>query len=354
MSIYGILVPAKEVGGDLYDFYIRDEKLFFCLGDVSGKGVPASLVMAVTRSLFRTVSAHIDSPEMAMTQMNNAMSEMNESSLFVTLFIGILDLRTGLLHFSNAGHCPPVILGNGASALTVDANIPLGVMPNWNFTAQQTTITPGQTIFLYTDGLTEAENANHAQFGEEHMMEFLSSASSQPHQLIDAVSDAVHAFVDGAEQSDDLTMLAIEFSKYLVDKPSTYDITLHNDVQEIPRLAAFIEEVAEANGINMSLSMNINLAMEEAVVNVMNYAYPTGTQGDIDIQASLAGNELTFTITDSGTPFDPTQTTVPDTSLEAEDRPIGGLGIHLVRQLMDTLEYQYLNGKNILTLKKKI
>ena len=186
------------------------------------------------------------------------------------------------------------------------------------------------------------------------MMEFLSSASSQPHQLIDAVSDAVHAFVDGAEQSDDLTMLAIEFSKYLVDKPSTYDITLHNDVQEIPRLAAFIEEVAEANGINMSLSMNINLAMEEAVVNVMNYAYPTGTQGDIDIQASLAGNELTFTITDSGTPFDPTQTTVPDTSLEAEDRPIGGLGIHLVRQLMDTLEYQYLNGKNILTLKKKI
>ena len=354
VSIYGILVPAKEVGGDLYDFYIRDEKLFFCLGDVSGKGVPASLVMAVTRSLFRTVSAHIDSPEMAMTQMNNAMSEMNESSLFVTLFIGILDLRTGLLHFSNAGHCPPVILGNGASALTVDANIPLGVMPNWNFTAQQTTITPGQTIFLYTDGLTEAENANHAQFGEEHMMEFLSSASSQPHQLIDAVSDAVHAFVDGAEQSDDLTMLAIEFSKYLVDKPSTYDITLHNDVQEIPRLAAFIEEVAEANGINMSLSMNINLAMEEAVVNVMNYAYPTGTQGDIDIQASLAGNELTFTITDSGTPFDPTQTTVPDTSLEAEDRPIGGLGIHLVRQLMDTLEYQYLNGKNILTLKKKI
>ena len=213
LAMFGTLVPAKEVGGDLYDFYVRDQKLFFCLGDVSGKGVPASLVMAVTRSLFRTVSAHIEEPEKVMTQMNQAMSEMNESSMFVTLFIGVLDLRTGALAYSNAGHCPPVVVHQGsATPIVMDANIPVGLMPDWQYTRQDTVVSPGSTIFLYTDGLTEAENAEHGQYGEERMYEVLAKADGQaPRKLIATMTDAVHAFVAGAEQSDDLTMLAIQF-----------------------------------------------------------------------------------------------------------------------------------------------
>ena len=213
LAMAGSLVPAKEVGGDLYDFYVRDRKLFFCVGDVSGKGVPASLVMAVTRSLFRTVSAHTEDPEQVMKQMNNAMSEMNESSMFVTLFIGVLDLHNGQLAYSNAGHCPPVVITDGEVApIDMDANIPVGLMTDWQYSRQTVTIAPDSTIFVYTDGLTEAENVEHGQYGEERMLGALKQNSKlAPKNLIASMNDSVHAFVAGAEQSDDLTMLAIHF-----------------------------------------------------------------------------------------------------------------------------------------------
>lgn len=357
VSMFGSLVPAKEVGGDLYDFHVNNDKLFFCIGDVSGKGVPAALVMAVTRSLFRSVSSHENDPSKIMTTMNNAMSEMNESSMFVTLFIGVLNLRNGQLNYSNAGHNPSVTIKDKAEMLPVDANIPLGLIPNWTYTNQQSSLQPGDTIFLYTDGLTEAENASHQLFGEERMMEILSKTTHNPHDIINTMTDAIHKFVGDAEQSDDLTMLAIEPNQFLGDEKlpdNCEDITLPNDVKAVPQLASFIEEVAEKHGADLSTVMNINLALEEAVVNVMNYAYPKGTSGEINVNASFNEGTLVFTLSDAGTPFDPTQSKEPDLSLEAEDRPIGGLGIHLIRQLMDSIEYRRENGRNILTLKKKL
>lgn len=360
VTMFGSIVPAKEVGGDLYDFYIRDEKLFFCLGDVSGKGVPASLVMAVTRSLFRTVSSHEGSPDRIMTQINNAMSEMNESSMFVTLFVGVLNLRTGQVAYCNAGHNPPVLVNANPHFIHQDANIPVGLMSEWGYTLQEGQMEPGDLLFLYTDGLTEAENANHDQFGEERMMETLCHISREPRMMIDGMSKAIHGFVNGAEQSDDLTMLAIKFVHPIKDDASqpaasdAYHITLQNDVQQVPQLAAFVEEVGESLGLTPSTIMNLNLAMEEAVVNVMNYAYPTGTQGDIDITAAHEDGFISFTIQDSGTPFDPTGKEEPDLTLPAEERPIGGLGIMLVRQLMDEVSYDRIDNKNTLTLKKKI
>ena len=357
VSIFGALVSAKEVGGDLYDFYVRDGQLFFCIGDVSGKGVPASLVMAVTRSLFRSTSANENDPAKVMSLINNAMAEMNDSSMFVTLFIGNLNLQNGLLHYSNAGHCPAVILDDSVTQLPVDANIPVGLMSDWSFTGQQTTIQPGNLIFLYTDGLTEAENQEHQLFGENRMMEALSHAARTPHAIIDTLNESISAFVGDAEQSDDLTMLAIQMNNYM-DNSKTSDctrcITLPNDVNAVPQLAAFIEEVAESHGADPSVTMNIDLALEEAVVNVMNYAYPEGTFGEVDVTACFCDGTLIFTVSDSGIPFDPTKVSDPDTSLSAEERPIGGLGIHLVRQLMDEVAYCYENNHNILTLKKKI
>ena len=357
VSIFGALVSAKEVGGDLYDFYVRDGQLFFCIGDVSGKGVPSSLVMAVTRSLFRSTSANENDPAKVMSFINNAMAEMNDSSMFVTLFIGNLNLQNGLLHYSNAGHCPAVILGESVTQLPVDANIPVGLMSDWSFTGQQTTIQPGNLIFLYTDGLTEAENQEHQLFGENRMMEALSHAARTPHAIIDTLNESISAFVGDAEQSDDLTMLAIQLNNYMDNSKtsdSTRRITLPNDVNAVPQLAAFIEEVAESHGADPSVTMNIDLALEEAVVNVMNYAYPEGTFGEVDVTACFCNGTLIFTVSDSGIPFDPTKVSDPDTSLSAEERPIGGLGIHLVRQLMDEVAYCYENNHNILTLKKKI
>jgi sigma-B regulation protein RsbU (phosphoserine phosphatase) len=215
LSIFGSLTPAKAVGGDLFDFYIRDEKLFFCIGDVSGKGVPASLYMAVTRSLFRNVSAHVAEPELIVSALNNAQSEGNDSNMFVTIFIGVLELSTGLLRYCNAGHDSPLLIGRSVGTLPCDSNLPIGIISGYEFKQQEVLIDPMTTIFLFTDGLTEAENSSHAQFGDSRISrlanDLLSLRQHQPDSLIAKMTEAVHQFVGNAEQSDDLTMLAIQF-----------------------------------------------------------------------------------------------------------------------------------------------
>ena len=216
IDIYGQLTPARAVGGDLFDFYIRDEKLFFCVGDVSGKGVPASMFMAVARSLFRNVSAHVPEPHIIAKALNESMSDGNEMNMFVTMFIGVLDLQTGHLSYCNAGHDAPLLIGQGVGVLPCESNLPIGLM-DWNFVMQETTIVPGTTIFLFTDGLNEAENALHQQFGDERILQLaeeqLAKGEYQPMPLIQRMSAAVHFFAGAAEQSDDLTMLAIQYKK---------------------------------------------------------------------------------------------------------------------------------------------
>ena len=211
IDLFGQVTPAKAVGGDLYDFFIRDEKLFFCIGDVSGKGVPASLVMAVTRSLFRNIAAHTIEPQQMVKGINESLSDNNETSMFVTLFVGVIDLTTGRLDYCNAGHDVPLVLTDGeVSELPCDPNIPAGVMPGWEFTCQQTQLKRGTTLFLYTDGLNEAEDISHQQFGMERVTETTKAAGNSPQALIAAMSAAVAQFVGDAEQSDDLTMFAIQ------------------------------------------------------------------------------------------------------------------------------------------------
>ena len=220
IDIYGTLTPAKDVGGDLFDFYIRDEKLFFCIGDVSGKGVPASLVMAVTRTLFRNVSAHVSKPDMIASAINNALAEGNATSMFVTLFIGILDLQTGGLNYCNAGHNSPLIIGRNVSLLPCDPNLPIGIESVWQFSCQNTILEPQSSIFLYTDGLNEAENINHAQFGDQRIMDVAESLAATetaaPTTIVNMMGKAVHSFVGDAEQSDDLTMLSIKYQNQTV------------------------------------------------------------------------------------------------------------------------------------------
>ena len=353
IDIAACLIPAKEVGGDLYDFYIRDEKLFFCIGDVSGKGVPASLVMAVTRSLFRTVSAHENSPQRIVMTMNDSMSDMNESNMFVTFFCGILNLATGHLRYCNAGHNPPLILSDRAVELDVKPNLPLGVMPKMSYQEQETDLDFGDTVFLYTDGLNEAENSAHEQFTLERAKAMLDQRrNAQDH--LEEVRKAVNKFVGNAPQSDDLTMLLIHYMNDTSPMRSERHLILHNDIQQIPQLADFVETIAGEKNLDQSMAMSINLALEEAVTNVIEYAYPEGADGLVDIEAILREKTLDFIITDSGKPFDPTARPDVDTSASLNDRPIGGLGIHLVKRIMDSVSYRREDGKNILTMIKNI
>ena len=348
LNIYGMVRPAKEIGGDLYDFYVRHDKLFFCIGDVSGKGVPAALVMATIRSLFRSITAHEERAGAIVRLLNDALSDNNDQLMFITLFLGVLDLKTGELHYCNAGHNAPLHLSlqqvpYSVEMLHVQANLPLGVEKGIEFNAQQTKLHAGDTLFLYTDGLTEAENKKHQQFGETRMNEALQEAGLlRPRQLVEKMERNVDAFVAGAQQSDDLTMLAIRYQL-----PA---IVMRNDIQQIPTLAEWIDSL----GIPEELNMPINLALEEAVTNVMLYAYPGQDDGKVFVEFVKAADKIVFTILDSGIPFDPTQAPEADTTLSLEDRAIGGLGIHLVRNLMDEISYERSNDKNILTLVKKI
>ena len=358
LDIAACIVPAKEVGGDLYDFYIRDEKLFFCIGDVSGKGVPASLVMTVTQSLFRAISSRESSPSKIVGSMNDLMAEKNESSMFVTFFCGILDLETGQLRYCNAGHNPAIMVGGSESAadngtavsiLPVVSNIPLGLDMGYTFHEQETILGYDDTLFLYTDGVTEAENAGFELFGVERLVAAL-GIKCDAQGYLNATRAAVNEFAGEAPQNDDLTVLVVRYLATPVKQER--HLILHNDIQQIPQLADFMETIAEEKHLSQNDTMSLNLALEEAVTNVILYAYPDGSDGLVDIEAILREHLLEFVITDSGFPFDPTSVPEADITLLADERSIGGLGIHLVRQIMDEVRYQRLENKNVLTLIK--
>ena len=216
IDVFAMLTPAREVGGDFYDFLIRDEKLFFCIGDVSGKGVPAALLMAVASSTFRTLSSRESLPNDIMTAMNETLAKENEYNMFITLFIGVLDIPSGMLKYCNAGHKAPILVKtNGQQELEIDANLPVGVFSDFQYTMQEVAIEPQTTVFMYTDGLTEAEDANKKLFGIERIFDTIKD--KQPRVLINDMDSAVHAFVGDTEQSDDLTMLAIQYKRETSD-----------------------------------------------------------------------------------------------------------------------------------------
>ena len=210
LEMYGSMTPAKEVGGDLYEFFVRDNYLYFCIGDVAGKGVPAALVMTNTCGAFHLLAESESEPIRIVSRMNDMLSRDNSMTIFVTFFAGVLDLNTGHLRYCNAGHIAPIVDGN---PLPVESNLPIGAIPDWNYTTQEADIAPGSTIFLYTDGLDEAENAECQRFGKKRILEVMQTASQQPRPLIERMTQAVGEFVGDTEQSDDLTMLAIQWKK---------------------------------------------------------------------------------------------------------------------------------------------
>ena len=354
-DIYGTLESAREVGGDIFDFYKRDGKLFFCIGDVSGKGVPAAMVMSVIHSLFRVVSKRLESPSLILRALNGELCRENDTNMFVTFFVGCLDLYSGVLYFANAGHDKPYLLDGSASLLATKANLPLGVFPDTEFVEQSCVLSPGSVLFLYTDGLTEAKNGRREAFGRPRVQEVLerclASADMTPEKMVRSLSEAAHRFVGDAPQSDDLTMLAIRYAPY--DQVHS-EITLSNDMAEVSRLGDFVKDFCASLELDRKTASGLRLALEETVVNVMNYAYPGEERGPITVYANSNREEVRFTVLDEGVPFDPTAVLPADTTQEVQDRPIGGLGILLTRKLMDSVSYCRKAGKNVLSLTKSI
>ena len=361
ISLFASLTPAKEVGGDLYDFFLIENKLYYVIGDVSGKGVPASLLMAVTHSLIRSNAANFDSPAKIVKNLNKSISENNKENMFITLFFGILDLKTGHMKFCNGGHNPPVISSEyGVKYLELKPNLPVGIMEDFEFAEQETDIKPGTTIFLYTDGLTEAENDKKDLYGEEKLCEIIrANKNNSPKTMIKNVIKSVNNHVKEAPQSDDLTMMAFKYEKpfEISFKMDSKTLVLTDKVEQIENLKTFIESISEEMKFPHSLVNQLNVALEEAVSNIMLYAYKDVKDEEkkkITLRAEVIKNQLIFTIKDSGSPFDPTLEKDPDISLSAEEREIGGLGIFIIKQVMNEVTYSRVEDENVFVLKKKL
>ena len=213
LDLFAAMEPAREVGGDLYDYLLEDDMLYFCVGDVSGKGVPASLFMAQAIRLFRALAKQGQSPAQIATRLNDELTENNDSGMFVTMFIGLLNLHSGHLSFCNAGHNPPIIGGdaNGGSFLEMESNAPIGLWPDMIFIGEEIVSIKGRPILVYTDGLNEAENDRQEQFGEDHMLDILRHARFESaRQVVELLNEEVKRHRHGAEANDDLTIMCIK------------------------------------------------------------------------------------------------------------------------------------------------
>ena len=352
VDLYALMIPAKEEG--------QGDKLYFALGDVSGKGVPASLFMAQATRLFLTLAKQQMLPADICNHLNDALSgEDNEAGMFVTMFVGLVDLKTGHLDFCNAGHNPPVLIGNGTAAfIEMEPNAPIGLWPGLEYVGEEIADISGQQLFVYTDGLNEAENRQQQQFSDELLLEVLQTiAFERSQEMIDALHVVVDHHRDGAEPNDDLTMMCIKVNgnnNKTTNNIMRKELKLKNQVGELERVNQFIEEIGEELGLDMELQMNLNLVMEEMVSNVIFYAYPEDKTADIELVAESDGKELTFVLSDQGKEFDPTQKADADPNVNPVDREIGGMGIYIVKNIMNQVSYQRLEGKNLLTMKKDI
>jgi sigma-B regulation protein RsbU (phosphoserine phosphatase) len=353
-DIFAVLKPAREVGGDFYDFFFIDEdQLCFCVGDVSGKGVPSALFMAVTKTLIKSRKNDLSTASI-LTHVNDELSRDNTASMFVTIFTVILNVKTGEFVYTNAGHNPPYIKReNGAIERLDQLHGPvIGAMEGMTYREENLLLNNGDLLLMYTDGVTEAMNAEGKLFSEKRLADFLTPQSFvSVEAMVDNTVAVVEEFQGQADQADDITVLAVQFHGTPEESPlKTFDIKIENQLAEISRVNQQFNEFAADNNVPKAVSRKMNLVFDDLLNNVISYAYKDRQKHEIDIRIEVTKDRLAVTISDDGVPFNPFGTATPDTTLSVEDREIGGLGIHLVRSMMDEVDYQRRTDKNVVRL----
>ena len=354
-DIYASMTPAKEVGGDFYDFFmVDDDHLAMVMADVSGKGIPAAMFMVIAKTLIKDHTQLGLQPDEVFTRVNEILCEGNEAGLFVTAWMGILDLNTGKLTYANAGHNPPVVkLGNEVKYLHSKPGFVLAGFEGFKYSKFDLQLQRGDKIFLYTDGATEATNLNNELYGEDRLIECLRSQDGKNcADALHAVRADIDKFVGEAEQFDDLTLLAFDYSPKDKEKNTverTYDAT----DESLRTVIAFVEEELEKNEASMKDIMTITVAVEEIFVNICHYAYP-GRVGKATVGMNFDEHDVSIYFIDSGIPFDPLAKPDPNVNAKLEDRSIGGLGIYMVKKSMDECSYERRNNENYFVMRKAI
>lgn len=357
-GIYAEMIAAKEVGGDFYDFYkLNDITVAFLVADVSGKGIPAAMFMMTAKTIIKDLAESGMAVNDIFTKANEKLCENNESGMFVTAWMGILDLTTGNVQFANAGHNPPLLKRADGSFVTLKtrAGFVLAGMEGVNYRVGEISLNKGDRLFLYTDGVPEATNSENTLYGEDRLLSFMNkNASMEATKLLPALKGNIDEFVGEAPQFDDITMLMFDYKPKKGGERMT-NKTFPAKTESLFDVLSFVEETLEGFECPMKIQTAICVAIEEVFVNVAHYAYPDG-EGDMSLHIGFDDQirAITFRMTDKGVPFDPLTKPDPDITLSAEEREIGGLGIFIAKKTMDSLTYAYENGENILTMIKKI
>lgn len=354
VDLYASMKPARAVGGDFYDFFMLDDRhLAMVMADVSGKGIPAALFMVIAKTLIKNEVMMGTDPAEVFGKVNHMLCEGNENDMFVTAWLGILDTEKGILTYVNAGHNPLVVkTGDNAFAyLKSRAGFVLGGMDGIKYRQQELIFQPGDRLFLYTDGVTEAECPDGTFYGNDRLLEFLNSHDEKDlENILKGLSEDIDKFAEGAEQSDDITMMMMEY-RQKKESDALMERKFLARVNQLEEVSAYVEQVLEEAGCPPKTSMQISVCAEEIFVNIAKYAY-TEKEEDVSLGIKCEDGQVIMRFTDHGIPYDPLAKKDPDVKLSAEEREIGGLGIYLVKKNMDDVQYKYQNGKNILTLTK--
>ena len=348
-GIFATMDAAKEVGGDFYDFYLLDENhLAFVVADVSGKGIPGAMFMMTSKTLIKSHAESGLAVNDVFTQVNAQLCQNNEAGMFVTAWMGILDLETGLIRYANAGHNPPVVRHRDGSweYLKGKANFVLAGMEGVRYKEQELQLQPGDEIYLYTDGVTEAHDVDKKLFGEDRLLVSLNeTAGMTVEEICRKVKADVDAFQGEAEQFDDITMLCVRLNR--VEKRM---LSVTPTMDTVSQVAAFVEEQLEQLEVPMKLSTKLMVAVDEIYSNIVRYSGATQAQ----VRIVKDPDTLRLVFCDNGIPYNPLEAKEPDTTASAQEREIGGLGIFMVRKMMDKVEYRYRDEQNVLTLTAKL
>jgi sigma-B regulation protein RsbU (phosphoserine phosphatase) len=364
-DLYASMLPAREVGGDFYDFYlVNNDNLAVVIADVSGKGVPAALFMVIAKTLIKNCSS-CRNPKAVFESVNKRLCEGNETDMFVTAFMGFYNIPTGRFVYVNAGHNPPLVKkrGGGYEFLKNEPCLILAWMKDAKYREEEIVLEPGDSLYLYTDGVTEAMNRNKDLFGEERLLSAVNQyKDSPPRELLYAIKRKVDIFTEGAEQADDITMLALKINNAAEAHPaaasvaaaaaldSMKELKVEARVENLDKVMDFINAELEKLEYPPELQNEIGIAVEEIFVNIVNYAY-TPASGNVAVFISTK-DALVIRFEDTGKPYNPLEQADPDFTKDPSLRDIGGLGVFLVKKIMDTVGYSRINNRNILVITK--
>lgn len=359
-TLYAAMTPAKGVGGDFYDFFLLDDNhLALVMADVSGKGVPAALFMVVSRTLIRSRlitgenggSLTDNLLGRAVEEINASLCDNNKNGMFVTAWIGVLNLTTGELDYVNAGHCHPLIHHRNGSCRyeTVLGGFVLAGMEESVYRQTRIRLRQGDTLLLYTDGVTEATSVQKELYGEGRLMAVVEKSEAlEPQKLIKAVWQDVDGFQKGAEQFDDITMLALTYRGN-----GFAEMTGRPDMEHIREFAAFVEKSMREKNVSMKTIVKIQMAVDEIFSNICYYSGATEVTIGVLGEEQEGVKKITLYFEDNGVPYNPLEKPDPDVEELLENRKEGGLGIYLVKKRMDSMEYKYEDGRNHLTISKR-